>query len=68
MYNNSINTHQMKSHPLGIDNPYLIRGEIGSTRWGLYLKNPFQKIASFRTQFDAYDARREILKFEGYDA
>lgn len=58
----------MKPYPLGIDNPYLIRGEIGSTRWALYRRDSFQKIASFRTQFDAYDARRALLKFEGYNA
>lgn len=56
----------MKPHPLGIDNPYLIRGEIGSTRWSLYRREPFEKIATFRSQTEAYDARRALLQFEGY--
>ena len=35
----------MKPYPLGIDNPYLILGEVGSSRWGLYRRDPFQKVA-----------------------
>jgi hypothetical protein len=58
----------MKPYPLGLDNPYVILGEIGSTRWGLYRREPFQKIAEFASQFEAYDARRAILKTEGYNA
>jgi len=58
----------MKPYPLGLDNPYVIRGILGTTRWGLYRKNPFQKIAEFASEFQAYDARRAILKSEGYNA
>lgn len=58
----------MKPYPLGIDNPYVIYGIIGSTRWALYRRDPFQKIAEFACETDAYNARREILKFEGYSA
>ena len=29
---------------------------------------PFQKVATFRSQFDAYDARRILLQVEGYNA
>ncbi len=58
----------MKSYPLGIDNPYVILGIIGTTRWGLYRREPFQKVAEFASQTEAYDARRAILKFEGYSA
>jgi hypothetical protein len=58
----------MKPYPLGIDNPYVIYGIIGTTKWALYRRNPFQKIATFNTQFQAYDARRVILKSEGYSA
>lgn len=56
----------MKPYPLGIDNPYFIKGEIGSNRWGLYRRDPFQKVAEFGSQTQAYDARRTILKMEGY--
>jgi len=58
----------MKPYPLGIDNPYVILGEIGSTRWALYHRDPWQKIATFPNQFAAYDARRAILKSEGYNS
>lgn len=58
----------MKSYPLGIDNPYVIRSIFGTTRWGLYNRNSYQKIAEFASQFEAYDARRAILKSEGYNA
>ena len=58
----------MKPYPLGIDNPYLILGEVGSSRWGLYRRDPFQKIAEFASQTQAYDARRAILKMQGYDS
>jgi len=59
---------KMKPYPLGLDNPYMIRAVIGSTRWALYCKSPFQKIAEFASEFQAYDARRAILKSEGYSA
>lgn len=58
----------MKPYPLGLDNPYVIRGIIGTSRWGLYRREPFQKIAEFANEFQAYDARRAILKSEGYNA
>lgn len=58
----------MKPYPLGLDNPYVIRGIIGSSRWGLYRRDPFQKITEFASETQAYDARRAILKGEGYNA
>jgi hypothetical protein len=58
----------MKPYPLGLDNPYVILATFGTTRWGLYRREPFQKVAEFASQFEAYDARRAILKTEGYNA
>ena len=58
----------MKPYPLGIDNPYRIMQEIGSTKWSIYRLDPFQKVATFKSQFQAYDARRALLKSEGYNA
>ena len=57
----------MKPYPLGLDNPYIIRGIIGSSRWGLYDRETYQKIAEFASQTQAYDARRAILKAQGYN-
>lgn len=58
----------MKPYPLGIDNPYKIMQEIGSTKWSIYRLEPFQKVATFRSQFEAYDARRILLQIDGYNA
>ncbi len=57
----------MKPYPLGIDNPYVILGIIGTSRWGLFRREPFQKVAEFSSQTGAYDARRALLRFEGYN-
>lgn len=58
----------MKPYPLGIDNPYQICQIYGANRWGLYRRENFQKVAEFANQWEAYDARRAILKHEGYNA
>lgn len=58
----------MKPYPLGLDNPYVIIGDICSSRWSLYRREGFEKIATFASQTQAYDARRAILKSEGYNA
>jgi len=55
----------MKPYPLGLDNPYKIMQQIGSTKWSIYRKEPFQKIATFRTEHEAYEARRALIEFEG---
>ena len=51
----------MKSYPLGIDNPILVKGVWGSHKWALYWKDSMQKIATFNDQFSAYQARSSIL-------
>lgn len=58
----------MKPYPLGLDNPYVIRGIYGTSRWGLYDRETYHKVAEFASQTQAYDARRAILKTQGYDA
>ena len=58
----------MKSYPLGIDNPILIKQIWGSTKWALYWRKDHIKIATFSNQFTAYDMRRSILRCIGYDA
>lgn len=56
----------MKPYPLGLDNPYVIRGIIGTSRWGLYHRETYQKVAEFPTEFQAYEARRALLNAQGY--
>ena len=73
-YTTRVNTDQWKPqsmkkpYPLGCDNPYVVRQVYGSTRWAIYRKSDFQKVATFPNQFIAYDCRRAILNQEGYDA
>lgn len=56
----------MKPYPLGIDNPYVILAVTGTTRWGLFRRDPFEKIIEFASETAAYDARRSLLLFAGY--
>jgi hypothetical protein len=58
----------MRPYPLGMDNPYIVRAVVGSSRWAIYRKENFQKIATFPNQFVAYECRRALLKFDGYNA
>lgn len=52
----------MKSHPLGIDNPIMVKGVIGTHKWALYWRDDMTKIATFSNQFTAYEARRAIVQ------
>jgi hypothetical protein len=58
----------MRPYPLGLDNPYIVRAVVGSSRWAIYRKENFQKIATFPNQFVAYECRRALLRFDGYNA
>ena len=49
------------SYPLGVDNPILVKGVIGSHKWSIYWKDDMTKIATFHSQFQAYQARQSIL-------
>ena len=49
------------AYPLGIDNPILIKGVIGSHKWALYWREDMTKIATFNSQFQVYEARRFLL-------
>ena len=52
----------MKPYPLGIDNPIKIKQVWGSTKWAIYWKEDFTKIATFNSEFQAYEARRSIIE------
>lgn len=49
-------------YPLGIDNPIAVKAVMGTTNWALYWRDDFTKIATFKSQFTAYQMRQEILK------
>ena len=52
------------AYPLGIDNPIVVKAKWGTTKWSLYWRKDFQKIATFSNQFTAYDHRRAIIEDE----
>jgi hypothetical protein len=49
------------NYPLGIDNPIKVKGVFGSHKWALYWKEDMIKIATFNSQYEAYEARRFLL-------
>ena len=51
----------MKSYPLGIDNPILVKGVFGSHRWALYWKETMEKIAEFNDQNSAIEYRSYLI-------
>ena len=52
----------MKPYPLGIDNPIKVKGVIGSHKWAIYWADDMTKIATFNSQFQAYQARQSIIE------
>jgi len=50
------------TYPLGIDNPIIVKAVMGSHKWAIYWRDDFTKIATFNSQFQAYEARRYILE------
>jgi len=57
-----------KPYPLGIDNPLIIRGCIGSSKWEIIDRETRQCLGVYPNEFVAYDCRRAILREAGYDA
>ena len=51
----------MKSYPLGIDNPILVKGVFGSHKWSLYWKETMEKIAEFNDQYSAMQYRDYLI-------
>ena len=52
----------MKPYPLGIDNPIKVKGVFGSHKWAIYWADDMTKIATFNSQFQAYQARQSIIE------
>ena len=57
-----LSSYTMKSYPLGIDNPIKVKGVIGSHKWAIYWADDMSKIATFNSQFEAYQARQSIIE------
>ena len=49
------------TYPLGMNNPIIAKGVIGSHKWALYWRDDMTKIATFNSQHQAYQARRQLL-------
>ena len=49
------------AYPLGIDNPILVKGVLGSHKWALYWRDDMAKIATFNSEHQAYQVRRFLL-------
>ena len=57
-----LSSYTMKSYPLGIDNPIKVKGVIGSHKFAIYWADDMSKIATFNSQFEAYQARQSIIE------
>ena len=57
-----LSSYTMKPHPLGIDNPIKVKGVIGSHKFAIYWADDMSKIATFNSQFEAYQARQSIIE------
>jgi hypothetical protein len=49
------------SYPLGMNNPIIVKGVMGTHKWALYWRDDLTKIATFNSQHQAYQARRSLL-------
>jgi hypothetical protein len=57
-----------KPYPLGIDNPYQIRGRIGTSKWEIIDRTTRQCLGVYPNELIAYDCRRTMLRHAGFDA
>ncbi len=57
-----LSSYTMKSYPLGIDNPIKVKGVFGSHKFAIYWADDMTKIATFNSQFEAYQARQSIIE------
>jgi hypothetical protein len=57
----------MTPFPLGANCPIKMRGNWNCT-WSLHWADDFTKIATFRSQYTAWQNRNAILRSLGYDA
>ena len=61
-------TINKKPYPLGTDNPFIVRGRVGTSRWEIIDRETRQCLGVYPTEFTAYECRRAMLRNAGYDA
>lgn len=57
-----------KPYPLGIDNPYIVRARINTSKWEIVDRETRLCLGVYPNEFTAYECRRAILRRAGYDA
>jgi hypothetical protein len=62
-----MSTTTKKPYPLGIDNPMIIRGRIGTSKWEIIDRATGTCLGVYPTQLTAYDCRRSMLRNAGYN-
>ena len=63
-----MSTTTKKPYPLGIDNHMIVRGRIGTSKWEIIDRETRHCLGVYPNEFTAYDARRAMLRYAGYDA
>lgn len=59
-------TINKKPYPLGIDNPFIVRGRIGTSKWEIIDRETRHCLGVYPTEFTAYECRRAMLRNAGY--
>ena len=52
----------MKPYPLGINNPIIVKGVMGTHKWALHWRDDLTKIATFNSQHQAMSVRQSIIE------
>lgn len=63
-----MSTTTKKPYPLGIDNPYIVRARINTSKWEIVDRETRLCLGVYPNEFTAYECRRAILRRAGYDA
>jgi hypothetical protein len=61
-------TTAKKPYPLGIDNPMIIRARFGTSKWEIVDRETRHCLGVYPNELVAYDCRRTMLRYAGYDA
>lgn len=56
-----------KPYPSVLDNPFQIRGKVGTSKWEIIDRQSRQCVGVYPDSNTAYDARRVFLRNAGYN-
>jgi hypothetical protein len=60
-------TTTKKPYPLGLDNPFIVRARIGTTKWEIIDRESRHCLGVYPNQTTAYECRRAMLRYAGYE-